>query len=325
MINKENYHFLYRIAKRTVPLLHQNNRFDQVMNREKNDNANELIGNLILSKNPFMVGRLGSVESRFLANSQLKKNIKSDISGIIKTLKGSINLYWGNDKKYLNELCLNAGFFPNHQPSTEKFITIYNESLSNLDVLGVWNEIEYQFENIIPKDVNLCKIRELEPWFYEKPWSAYLKNKRVLVIHPFENTIQNQFFRKNNLYKNELIIPDFELKIIKAVQTIAGQKSEFSDWYKALDSMKEKISKTDFDIAIIGCGAYGFPLASFVKNIGKQAIHLGGVTQLLFGIKGKRWEEWKHYTELRKNEGESWVYANEIPKDYKKIENGCYW
>ena len=80
-----------------------------------------------------------------------------------------------------------------------------------------------------------------------------------------------------------------------------------------------------FDIAIIGCGAYGFPLASFIKNLGKQAIHLGGVTQLLFGIKGKRWEEWKHYTELRKNNGENWIFANEIPEDYKKIEGGCYW
>lgn len=93
----------------------------------------------------------------------------------------------------------------------------------------------------------MCKIRELEPWFYEKPWSAYLKNKKSFSNpSPFENTIQNQFFRKNNLYKNELIIPDFELKIIKAVQTIAGQKSEFSDWYKALDSMKEKNFKDRF-------------------------------------------------------------------------------
>ena len=121
------------------------------------------------------------------------------------------------------------------------------------------------------------------------------------------------------------MLPDFELKTIKAVQTIAGQKSEFETWFDALDSMKEKIRNIDFDIAIIGCGAYGFPLASFVKDLGKQAIHLGGVTQLLFGIKGKRWEEWKHYTELRKNNGENWIYSDEIPENYKKIEGGCYW
>lgn len=49
--------------------------------------------------------------------------------------------------------------------------------------------------------------------------------------------------------------------------------------------------KIDFDIAIIGCGAYGMPLAAKLKKTGKQAIHLGGETQLLFGIKGKWWEE----------------------------------
>lgn len=33
---------------------------------------------------------------------------------------------------------------------------------------------------------------------------------------------------------------------------------------------------------------YGFPLAAHVKHKGKQAIHLGGTLQLLFGIKGNR-------------------------------------
>lgn len=325
MITPKNYHYLHRLAKRTAPFLHQKNRFDEVMDREKNDDANELIGNLILSEKPFMIGRLGSVESRFLANSQLKKSIKTDIFGIVKTLKGSINIYWKNDEKYLNELCLNAGFFPNDTSLEEKFIEIYTESIANLDVLGVWNATEYQFDKIIPKNVALCKIRELEPWFYENPWSSKLKNKKVLVIHPFEESIKSQFQRKNDLYKNHKILPDFKLKTIKAVQTIAGQTSEFETWFDALESMKEKISKTDFDIAIIGCGAYGFPLASFVKNLGKQAIHLGGVTQLLFGIKGKRWEEWEHYTSLRKNNGENWIYSDEIPENYKKIEGGCYW
>ena len=51
--------------------------------------------------------------------------------------------------------------------------------------------------------------------------------------------------------------------------------------------------KIDFDVAIIGCGAYGFPLAAKLKQAGKQAIHLAGATQLLFGIKGKRWEEYQ--------------------------------
>ena len=45
----------------------------------------------------------------------------------------------------------------------------------------------------------------------------------------------------------------------------------------------------DADIVILGCGAYGFPLAAMLKNAGKQVIHLGRATQILFGIKGNRW------------------------------------
>jgi hypothetical protein len=68
-----------------------------------------------------------------------------------------------------------------------------------------------------------------------------------------------------------------------------------------------------------------FPTCFSCKKIRKNRNSFGGVTQLLFGIKGSRWENWTHYTELRKNNGKDWVYANEIPKDYKKVEHGCYW
>ena len=54
-----------------------------------------------------------------------------------------------------------------------------------------------------------------------------------------------------------------------------------------------------FDIAIIGCGAYGLPLAAKLKKEGRQAIHLAGVTQLMFGIKGKRWEENEAFTYVK--------------------------
>lgn len=36
--------------------------------------------------------------------------------------------------------------------------------------------------------------------------------------------------------------------------------------------MKSEIDKCDYDVCLIGCGAYGFPLAAHVKHKGKQAI-----------------------------------------------------
>lgn len=121
-------------------------------------------------------------------------------------------------------------------------------------------------------------------------------------------------------------MPQFELKTLKAVQTIAGTKDErFDNWFEALDWMVQECKKIDFDVAIIGCGAYGFPLAAEIKKMGKGAIQLCGATQLMFGIKGNRWENISAIKDGLFND--AWVYPNEKEKvsGMKKIENACYW
>ena len=73
-------------------------------------------------------------------------------------------------------------------------------------------------------------------------------------------------------------MPDFDLITIKAVQSLGGGE-QFQSWFDALDWMKAEIDKHDYDICLIGCGAYGFPLAAHVKRLGKKAFHLGGALQ----------------------------------------------
>lgn len=118
------------------------------------------------------------------------------------------------------------------------------------------------------------------------------------------------------------------MKTLKAVQTIAGEKDDrFETWFEALEWMYNEAIKIDFDVAIIGCGAYGFPLAAKLKEAGKQAIHLGGATQLLFGIKGKRWKNNKAFDYVSKYFNNDWIYPLEedTPKRAENIEDGCYW
>jgi hypothetical protein len=115
----------------------------------------------------------------------------------------------------------------------------------------------------------------------------------VLVVHPFTESIKNSILEKRQLlFDDQTVLPEFELKTVKAVQSIARSKVGFKDWFDAYNYMCDEIAKNDFEIAIIGAGAYGLPLASFVKRLGRQAIHMGRVTQILFGIKGMRWKRW---------------------------------
>jgi hypothetical protein len=80
----------------------------------------------------------------------------------------------------------------------------------------------------------------------------------------------------------------------------------------------------DYDVCIIGAGAYGLPLGAHAKLRGKVAIHMGGATQILFGIKGRRWD---HHEVIGRLYRDSWVRPrpSEIPRAAGSVEDGCYW
>ena len=156
------------------------------------------------------------------------------------------------------------------------------------------------------------------------PWSLFLAKKRVLVIHPFTESIELQYKLRENLFSNTKVLPEFNLLTLKCPQTHVYNQTGFESWFEVLQNLKNKIEKIEFDVAIIGAGAYGLPLASFVKELGKHAIHIGGATQILFGIKGKRWEDRKEFHSFF-NEYWKSPLETEKPKNYKSLEEGAYW
>ena len=167
----------------------------------------------------------------------------------------------------------------------------------------------------------------LDSFFSQQhPWTYSLKGKKILVVHPFSETIESQYKnKKKKLFKNSEVLPEFaSLQTIKAVQSIAGNPVGFDTWFDALDWMKSEIDKKDFDIALLGCGAYALPLAAHIKRMGKKAVHMGGVLQFLFGITCKRYEE---NDEFKPYINEYFVYpdAKDRPKNAFAVEGGCYW
>jgi hypothetical protein len=114
------------------------------------------------------------------------------------------------------------------------------------------------------------------------------------------------------------------LTVLRAVQSIGGNEGGFTSWFDALDHMMSEINALEFDVAILGCGAYGFPLAAHIKRLGKKAVHLGGATQVLFGIRGRRWDNHERIAAMYNNH---WVrpLASETPARHRNVEDGCYW
>ena len=220
----------------------------------------------------------------------------------------------------------NTGFFPaDDKKLLEKFSEIYLKSAESSDFIGVWNSSEYEGSAISDfcPNATLIPLISLEPYYFSDPWSAALKGKKVLVIHPFAKTIEKQYANRVQLFENKEVLPDFDLITFKAENTIFGH-DKFKNWFEVFDYSCDEISKIEFDVAIIGAGAYGLPFAAFIKSIGKQAIHMAGATQILFGIKGKRWD---NHPIISRYYNKYWVRPDttETPEKHKTVENGCYW
>lgn len=283
--------------------------------------SSDLIYRELMANKPSMIARLGSTEATCMANYLGVKNpAQKSYKGFIKD--NSPKWWW--DKGIMQQMENWSGFFPANPDTLEKFSELMLNDMPKTDILGSWLKEEAFFKKELA-GARKVMLEDLEPFFAPNPWTRALAGKRVLVVHPFAETIQLQFEAKDKIFPDGLL-PDFELLTIKAVQSIAGEKTAFKDWFEALDHMKAQIAATRFDICILGCGAYGFPLAAFIKDSGKKAIHLGGVTQLLFGIKGSRWEQYVVYPYANLY-NEYWVRPGdkERPKNADIVENACYW
>ena len=294
------------------------------------DKASELIYNLLASGKPCMIARYGSTEMFAITNYL---GVIAKHHSVLKYIQGKQFAWWWEDN-VKDQMTRWSGFFPSTEENLMRFGEMMVEDSKQLDILGSWLPDEQIMIKGLKLNLTKVTLLALEPYWSKNPWSRVLEGKKVLVIHPFASLIEQQYKEKReNLFDDKQVLPKFDLKTIKAVQSLGGD-CEYSDWFEALDSMKKQMDATDYDIVLLGCGAYGFPLAAHAKCMGKQAVHLGGALQLLFGIRGKRWDDPNYgIQEFGKQNtyktlfNDSWIYpsASYIPSKAKQVEGGCYW
>ena len=270
-----------------------------------NQEGNDLIKKYLKEEKTFAVSRIG-------------------IGGETMACYNISNNYSLNNN-ILSQLHINAGFYGD---CYEDFYKEYSSGISCADIQVQWDGYLTEVQNYLfgKYSNNSIKVsnRAIEPFYFDNPWSEELKGKKVLIIYPFSETIKKQYKNREKLWTNPNVLPDFELLTYKTVQSIGGI-GPHKDWKESLEIMKNDISKLDFDVALLGCGSYGLPLVNYIKTeLGKTAIYIGGGLQVLFGIKGKRWDT---HSDVSKMYNEHWVRPlnEETPIDYRKVENGCYW
>lgn len=272
--------------------------------------ASQWITTALLQGVPVCVGRLGAVESRLLGEA-----------------------FWGTpwrragafSRVTLRQVHRNAGIFPVEPAALNKVAERLHAALLAVDLLAVW-ECPHQIRlvNRLPSLPLRCSLAALEPWWQSPPWSAALAGKRVLVVHPFAASIERQYSSRGQLFEDPLVLPSFELQTLRPPLTLAGRTEGFAGWMDALDALVDRVDSLVFDVALLGCGAYGLPLAAAIKAMGRPALHLGGALQLLFGIRGRRWESMPRFAAMMNN---SWArpLPDETPAAAAQVDGGCYW
>lgn len=296
------------------------------------DEASKVIYDLLASGKPCMIARYGAYELATIVNYL---GVNSSNHSVWQFIKGKQPEWWWN-RSLMLRMQSNAGFFPSTEENLMKFGELMVEDSKQVDMLGSWLPNEQVMMPYIKKDVKRCSLLLLEPYWSSAPWSRILAGKRIVVVHPFAESIRKQYDEnREKLFTNKDVLPQFRsLRIVKAIQSLGGDSNGFKDWFDALEWMKSEIDKEDYDICLIGCGAYGFPLAAHVKRTGRQAVHLGGALQLLFGIKGKRWENPEYGVIVFGKKGSYTALFNQYwihptlsikPAYAKQVEGGCYW
>ena len=263
---------------------------------------------------PFCCGKIGNCELMCIYNYYIYKQNKQPVQ-------------WSPNG--VDEIYNNTGVFPQTEEARLDFIKEITNSLPYIDSLARWSMFNKSFEESYIKSYSpnceLIDLQSIEPFYSGSPWSEHLEGKNVLVISPFVDTIQKQYSKREHIWKNTKVLPAFNLLTLKHPHSPGIDKpSEYTSWLDMVRQYKGLMDSIDYDVALTGTGASSLPLIAHARFRGKKGVHLGGPLQLLFGIKGGRWDNGpigKHFY------NEHWTRPSkeEMPLKYKNIEGGCYW
>ena len=147
-----------------------------------------------------------------------------------------------------------------------------------------------------------------------------------MIISPFSGLFCKQYYSKKCIQIN----PEFAY--IKQILFYANPYTFFNrglhnNILETCEFIYNDILKhntTEYDTVVISCGAYSTILAKKFYDINKNVLTIGNDITILFGILNQRSKE--QYKGVINPE----LWITEIPekykpKDYKRIENGCYW
>ena len=275
----------------------------------------------------FAMGKMGFSEQFLLGYLPFKDTIPSNIQ--LKAYESML--------RYHCEF--QFGVFPTNAIFLSDFAQFYTKHVRQIDILGLF-QAEQEERIIKANKLNALFI----PYQFTEPdrsiptnesncYLPYFEGKKLLFISPFADLLKSRATKDafesvwSNINKNwfgpsEVSAYEIPYSYANSIQT----HNKYTNSIELFDSICANLEAMDFDIAFIGAGALGLPIASYLKSIGKIAISLGGHLQVLFGIGGGRWSKDEFWSTNYINN--DWI---EMPEKYhpenksKLSDNSAYW
>jgi hypothetical protein len=275
------------------------------------EEGNAAIAGLVAAGTPAAAGRAGSIELsavRHWLRAARPDGRCEDWDGLARPLH------------------VNAGVFPPDPETLSRFASTYLDAISALDLYAEWSRPgEARLVRAHAPQARVTRLAALEGYYHERPWTAALTGKRVVVASPFVATIERQYARRELLWPERPdVLPAFELRTLRTPFSAGIASSPYVSWPDGLDALRAELERAPFDVALTGCGAWSLPLAAHAKSLGGCGIYLGGATQILFGIMGARWDD---HPVISGYYNDAWVRPgdDERPDGLASVEGGCYW
>jgi len=229
-----------------------------------------------------------------------------------------------------------SGVFPLAERMFHAWASAYRQAMKQLDVVGQWQppgsylaKYEDACLQAYSPQAQRCGGALLSPFCPVASWLGDILAFRWLVITPFVQTAKSQLEKLPQLglypknMKNSLQNLSKNICFIPAPPFAYMKKPLDRDWHETLKRLQSNMEGQRFDLALVGAGAWSLPLVVHAKALGRKGIHLGGITQLLFGIRGGRYEASGIYDP----DNQAWrrPLPEETPRKNRLMENGAYW
>lgn len=232
------------------------------------------------------------------------------------------NFTW---KRPARRLFTTAGVFPISFQEFWKFLGAYHDAVRKLDGVFLWQKEPFLacYEAAVVEG-ELSQARVLNGLTLSPCLVPHLSHLRWLVVSPFVQTMKSQLAKLGKLHptgRGDWRDTARRCRFVACPQLASVTKSPYQSWSAGLADLRKQIAKAeDFDVLIVGAGAWSLPLLLAAKERGKIGIHMGGPTQSIFGIKGGRWDHQGIYTR-------DWArpLPVEMPAQRFRMEQGAYW